>query len=88
MRQVRVFQWIDGPPEMHMDLGWNWQLIDENGKVLAECPNGFKNHTECLANALATFPAVQVVEIGKFNPDSPLEYVNGVYNKTYNRMGS
>ena len=80
--KLKIFHWIDGPPGMNLDLGWNWQLEDEAGKVRAECHNGFKTLDDARADALLLcldWPNVEFVELGKFNPDEPHEYVNGHY---------
>jgi hypothetical protein len=78
--KLKIFHWIDGPPDMHIDSGWNWRLEDETGKVRAENPGrGFKSGAAARADAVELHPGVEVIDLGKWNPDDPKEYVNGKY---------
>ena len=82
MKQLVIYESVDGPPDFFIRMGFEWVLRDDSGKKVAECDNGFKTIEVCRA-AVRALPLdwgdVEVVEIGKFNPDDPKEYVDGEY---------
>ena len=85
--KLKLFHWVDGPPDMCIDSGFYWQLEDANGKIVAQSnESGFESMMECRGAAL-TMPfdwkTIEIVELGKFNPDEPDEYVDGVYSGKY-----
>ena len=84
---LKIFHWVDGPPTMCIDLGFYWHLVSKNGKIIAESPErGFRSISECRVAALKMpfdWKSIEVVELGKFNPDEPDEYVDGVYSGKY-----
>ena len=79
--KLKIFHWIDGPPAMNMDLGWYWQLEDDAGKLKAESPGRFEDAAAARNDASTLFDldSMEVVELGKFNPDEPSEWVDGEY---------
>lgn len=76
-KSLQIFEHVDGPPDFCIWMGFEWRLIDAKGKVIAECDNGYKTIEKC-RDAVKALPfdwsTVDVVEIGKFNPDDPAEY--------------
>lgn len=85
MKTLQIFESIDGPPQMHISMGFEWRLLDEGGKVIAECDNGYKSLAAAREAAKAMpfdWSGIALVEIGKFNPFDPSEYVNGEYRGT------
>jgi len=83
---LKIFHWVDGPPDMLMDLGWNWRLEDAAGKPRAENDGRFESADEARADALNLcfdWTKVDFVVLGKWNPDEPDEYVDGKYSGKY-----